>query len=1258
MTTEKQTPRSVAGVDALTSPLFKMGSWLRRGKASTDSRQIFLEGGREADVFYRQRYQYDKVVRSTHGVNCTGSCSWKIYVKDGIITWESQATDYPTTGPNMPEYEPRGCPRGAAFSWYEYSPTRIKYPYIRGVLLDMFREAKARLQDPVLAWGDIVSDPQRAMSYKSQRGRGGLVRATWEEAMEMLAAAYTYTLKTWGPDRCAGFTVIPAMSMISYGAGARFHQLIGVPMLSFYDWYADLPPASPQVFGDQTDVSEAGDWYNSQFLIMWGTNLPLTRTPDAHFMAEARYHGQKVVVVSPDYAENTKFADDWLRVHPGTDAALAEGMAHVVFKEFYVDRSEPMFRDYVTRYSDCPFLVRLEQVGADKLAGVVGAEGMSSALRPGKFLTASMMPEGTTERTENNHARPLVMEADGTVKDPGGTLADHYGEEGMGNWNLGLEGVEPVLSVMDSDQWEPVEVLLNRFDLPSSQGTTSVGAGVIRRGVPARRVNGYLVTTVFDLMLAQHAVERPGLPGQWPTGYDDADCPGTPGWQETITGVPAKACEKIGREFALNAVESGGRSMILMGAGTNHYFHSDLIYRGFLTLTTICGCEGRNGGGWAHYVGQEKVRPITGWQQYALALDWQRPPRQMISTGWYYMTTSQWRYDGARAEAMAHPLGAGTLEGKMISDTLVESAQRGWMPSFPTFDRSALELGRQAKEAGMNPADYVAQELTEGRLKFAVTDPDHPNNHPRILANWRTNLLGSSAKGTEFFMKHMLGTVNHVNAEELPEGHRPKSIKWRDPIIGKLDLMWVADFRNTSTTLHSDIILPAATWYEKHDLSSTDMHPFIHSFNAAVSPPWEARTDFEIYRTLAHLVSEFAVEHLGTQTDVFAAPLYHDSPDEYTLHNGVVPPRTGWHPGVDMPKIIPIERDYTMIGTKFERLGPLAAKAGLPQKGFLFNPDKEVVALAERNGRAPMDGKPGAGSALLDTDIKAADMVLMFSGTTNGRLAYTGFKTLEARTGVKMHHLAEGDEEKRITFEDTVIQPRSVVTSPEWTGSETGGRRYSAFCQNIEQLRPWHTLTGRPQFYLDHDWIQDMGESLPVFRPPLDMAHMYGEHPVGHVGTSQEGSIEVAVRYLTVHNKWAIHSQYFDNPYMLTLGRGGQVIWMSPQDAEKIGVRDNEWVEAYNRNGLVAARAVVSHRMPEGTVFMHHASERMVGTPLTERTGKRGGIHNSLTRIAIKPTHVAGGYGQISFAFNYYGPTGNQRDEVTVIRRRSQEVQF
>ena len=117
------------------------------------------------------------MVRSTHGVNCTGSCSWKVYVKDGIITWESQQTDYPSVGPDRPEYEPRGCPRGAAFSWYTYSPTRVRYPYVRGVLLEMYREAKARLGDPVPAWADIVGDPERAAAYKSARGKGGLVRA-------------------------------------------------------------------------------------------------------------------------------------------------------------------------------------------------------------------------------------------------------------------------------------------------------------------------------------------------------------------------------------------------------------------------------------------------------------------------------------------------------------------------------------------------------------------------------------------------------------------------------------------------------------------------------------------------------------------------------------------------------------------------------------------------------------------------------------------------------------------------------------------------------------------------------------------------------------------------------------------------------------------------------------------------------------------------------------------------------------------------
>ncbi|MDO4612653.1 MAG: nitrate reductase subunit alpha [Actinomycetaceae bacterium] len=1225
------------------SGIYAFASRLRHASASEDARAMFATGGRDAEAFYRQRWSFDKVVRSTHGVNCTGSCSWKVYVKDGIIVWETQATDYPTTGPDMPEYEPRGCPRGAAFSWYEYSPTRVRYPYVRTQLLEAWREAKKAHPDPVEAWQTIQADPKVRSSYVTARGRGGMVRATWEEALEIVAAANVATIKEYGPDRIAGFSVLPAMSMVSFGAGARYLQLIGGVNLSFYDWYADLPVASPHVFGDQTDVPEAGDWYNSDYLIMWGSNVPLTRTPDAHFMTEARYHGQKVVAVSPDFADSTKFADEWMRPHPGTDGAVAFAMGRTILKEYHVEKKEPFFLDYMRRYTDSPFLVELNE--------------RDNGYVPGKFLTAAAAG-GPLAHTDHAAFRPLVMEADGTLADPGGTLADRYGQAGEGKWNLRLDGVDPVLSLADVDGWQPVEVHLPRFDLTANESEgTSVGAGILTRGVPAKRIGDKIVTTVYDLILANYGVYREGMAGEWPTSDSDATQLGTPAWAESHSGVPAAQIARIGREFAASALESGGRSMIIMGAGVNHYYHADTIYRTFLALTTFAATQGVNGGGWAHYVGQEKVRPLTGWTQYSFALDWQRPARQMISTGFWYLLTDQWRYDKLTLARVASPL-ASPDTNVTTADTLIEASQRGWMPTYPTFDRSNLELADSAAEAGMPAGDYIAAELEAGRLAFAATDPDNPRNFPRILFNWRTNLLGSSAKGTEFFLRHMLGVEGDVSAEELAPEERPTSITWREEgARGKLDLMVSADFRNTSTTLHSDIVLPAATWYEKHDLSSTDMHPYIHSFNEAVAPPWEARTDFELFKDLSILVSQLGAAHLGVRRDVIAAPLGHDSPDELTLVSGRVEPRSvcGWVPGVTMPKFIEVERDYSRIAEKYVSLGPLVEGAGMATKGVPFSPGPEVADLAAKNGTVPTSHGP---RPALDTDIKAADAILALSGTTNGRLATEGFRAVEKRTGSRLADLAEGSVDKRITFADTVTQPQPVVTSPEWSGSEHGGRRYSAFAINIERMKPFHTLTGRMHYYLDHDWIELMGEQMPVYRPPLDLHHIMGEAAPGSVGRDGRGETEVAVRYLTPHNKWAIHSQYYDNLHMLTLGRGGQTVWMSIADAEKIGVKDNDWIEAYNRNGVVAARAVVSHRIPEGTVFMHHAQDRQIATPLTQTTGRRGGTHNSLTRIVLKPSHMAGGYGQFTYAFNYVGPTGCQRDEVTKIRKRTQEVDF
>ena len=154
------------------------------------------------------------------------------------------------------------------------------------------------------------------------------------------------------------------------------------------------------------------------------------------------------------------------------------------------------------------------------------------------------------------------------------------------------------------------------------------------------------------------------------------------------------------------------------------------------------------------------------------------------------------------------------------------------------------------------------------------------------------------------------------------------------------------------------------------------------------------------------------------------------------------------------------------------------------------------------------------------------------------------------------------------------------------------------------------------------------------------------------------GQKQVTVRYLTPHSKWSIHSEYQDNLHMLTLFRGGSGLWLSPDDAETIDVRDNDWVEAHNRNGILVTRAVVSHRVPKGVCMMYHSKDRQIGTPLSEIDGRRGGTENALTTIAMKPTHMVGGYGQLAWGPNYYGPTGSNRDSVTIIRKRSQEVEY
>ncbi len=1232
-----------------------MSHFLDRLTYFTRSREPFADGhgvvtheDRRWEDGYRKRWQHDKIVRSTHGTNCTGSCSWKIYVKGGVVTWETQQTDYPRTRPDMPNHEPRGCARGASYSWYLYSANRVKYPMVRGRLVAMWREARRTLA-PVAAWASIVEDPAKAKAYKSARGLGGFVRSSWDEAQEMIAAANVYTIGKYGPDRVIGFSPIPAMSMVSYAAGSRYLSLIGGVCMSFYDWYCDLPPSSPQTWGEQTDVPESADWYHSTFIMAWGSNVPQTRTPDAHFFTEVRYKGAKIVAVTPDYAEVCKLADLWLHPQQGTDAAVAMAMGHVVMKEFHFERPSAYFTDYVRRYTDMPVLVKLVKRG-DRYV-------------PDRYLRAADFADRLGQKNNPEWKVVVVDEKSGRTVAPQGSIGYRWGQQegvDLGKWNLdprdGASGepIVPALSLIERrDAVVPVAFPYFAGVAPSHFKANAQAGDVLLRNVPAKRVQladgECLVATVFDLTAGNYGIDR-GLGGANVAASYDDDVPYTPKWQESITGVRAGDVVTVARQFAENAHRTEGKSMVIIGAAMNHWFHSDMNYRGIINLLMMCGCIGKSGGGWAHYVGQEKLRPQTGWTALAFALDWARPPRQQNSTSFFYAHTDQWRYEKLDVREILSPLADPNDYTGSLIDFNVRAERMGWLPSAPALQTNPIQVVKDAAARGMDAKDYAVKSLKDGSLKLACEDPDNPANFPRNLFVWRSNLLGSSGKGHEYFLKHLLGTRNGVQGRDLGAegGDKPEEVVWHEEAPeGKLDLLVTLDFRMSTTCLYSDIVLPTATWYEKNDLNTSDMHPFIHPLSAAIDPVWESRSDWDIYKGIAKKFSEVCVGHLGVEKELVLTPLMHDTPAELAQPLDVLDWKKGQAqlvPGKTAPVMTVVERDYPNTYARFTALGPLMAKVGNGGKGIAWNTEHEVQELAALNYTVP-DG-PTKGLPRIESDIDAAEVILMLAPETNGQVAVKAWRALSKATGRDHTHLAHSKEDEKIRFRDIQAQPRKIISSPTWSGIESEHVSYTAGWTNVHELIPWRTLSGRQQFYQDHKWMLGFGEGLAVYRPPVDLkavAPIQGRKP--------NGEREIVLNFITPHQKWGIHSTHSDNQIMLTLSRGGPHVWLSETDAKAAGIVDNDWVELFNVNGAIAARAVVSQRVNPGMVLMYHAQEKLINTPGAETTGTRGGIHNSVTRIILKPTHMIGGYAQLAYGFNYYGTIGTNRDELVVVRK-------
>jgi complex iron-sulfur molybdoenzyme family reductase subunit alpha len=425
---------------------------------------------------------------------------------------------------------------------------------------------------------------------------------------------------------------------------------------------------------------------------------------------------------------------------------------------------------------------------------------------------------------------------------------------------------------------------------------------------------------------------------------------------------------------------------------------------------------------------------------------------------------------------------AGILDGNTDPDTAAkirEAIDEGWMPLYP-----------------------------EER-------PDGSRPSPTTLFVWRGNYF-NQAKG------------NVALEEEL----------WPE-----LDLVVDVNFRMDSTAMYADIVLPAASHYEKHDLSETDMHTYVHPFTPAVEPLGEAKTDWAIFRELAKTIQEVARER-GVE------PIQDRSFDR--------------------------EIDLQSVYDDFVR-----------------------------------DWETGEPEALVE-DRAACEFVLEHSAESN-----------------------PADTDERITFADTVEQPQRLLQAGDhWTGDIEEGEAYVPWTDFVEEKNPWPTVTGRQQYYVDHDWFLELGEQLPTYKEGPEATG--GDYPF---------------EYNTPHGRWSIHSTWRDTEKLLRLQRGEPVVYLNPEDAAERGIEDGDTVIVENDLGEVEVSAKLYPSGERGTVRHYFAWEKF---QYPDRDN-----FNTLVPMYMKPTQLVQypeDTGEHLYFFpNYWGPTGVNSDVRVDVRKKESD---
>jgi len=276
-------------------------------------------------------------VRSTCSPNCTGACGFNAMIYKGRIASLVQAADYPEK-----EYNPRGCLRGQSMLNLIYGPDRLKQPLIR----------------------------------VGQRGEGKFKAVSWDEALDYVSDKLAGIMQKYGPESVVGNIQVPGTGYVHKGALMRLASMYDWSMIHAYTMNGDLPAFWPMTFGVQTEELESLEWTNSKYTVVLGSNVMVTRVPDAKFLNISREKGGKLVVVDPNFSPTAAKADEWVQINSSSDAAFALGIVNVILNEKLFDE------DFIKTYTDMPLLIRLDnhkKLLASDVRSLAGkAKGMKS----------------------------------------------------------------------------------------------------------------------------------------------------------------------------------------------------------------------------------------------------------------------------------------------------------------------------------------------------------------------------------------------------------------------------------------------------------------------------------------------------------------------------------------------------------------------------------------------------------------------------------------------------------------------------------------------------------------------------------------------------------------------------------------------------------------------------------------------------------------------------------------------------------------